>query len=78
MILPAKRGGTAPSAVEGARPLRLVPLATSPPLCGGGMKLAAAQTPASIFASMKPEPALVPAPGQVEAPTMYKRSIGVR
>jgi len=34
--------------------------------------------PASIFASMKPEAALVPAPGQVEAPTMYKRSIGVR
>ncbi len=25
--------------------------------------------PASIFASMKPEPAPVPPPGQVEAPT---------
>jgi hypothetical protein len=26
--------------------------------------------PANIFASMKPEPALRPPPGQVEAPTM--------
>ena len=34
--------------------------------------------PASIFASMKPDAAPVPAPGQVEAPTIYRRSIGVR
>jgi hypothetical protein len=29
---------------------------------------APSQPPASIFASMKPEPAPVPAPGQVDAP----------
>jgi len=34
--------------------------------------------PASIFASMKPEPAAAPAPGHVDAPTMYNRSIGER
>ena len=36
------------------------------------------QAPARIFASMKPEPAPVPAPGHVDAPTMYKRLTGVR
>ncbi len=46
------------------------------PLAPGNDEVA--QAPASAFASMKPEPAPVPAPGQVDAPTMHKRSIGVR
>jgi hypothetical protein len=55
-----------------ARNVQNILVVSRPPVQNAG------HAPAIIFASMKPEPAPVPAPGQVEAPTMYKRSIGVR